>query len=95
MDDLDRGEAEHLVAQAAAGAVEVGELLGGQQHADAGLAPAGQQREHVSAPQRRELVDRRSWPAAVGCPQPSLAAVPGGADQVLDASVPSWAASLP
>ena len=56
--DLDRGDAEHLVAEARGGALEVGELLGGQQHA---ARPASRPRASsaitLSAPERRELVD--------------------------------------
>ena len=58
VDDLDRGDAEHLVAQAGGGAIEVGELLGGDQHGQARLAPAREQRDHVVGAERRELVDR-------------------------------------
>ena len=58
--DLDADDAEHLVAEAGPGALEVGHLLGGEQDADARLAAAGQQREHVVGAERGELVDARS-----------------------------------
>ena len=55
--DGDGGDAEHLIAEATPGALQVGELLGGEQHADAGLAPAGQQRQHVVGAEGTELVE--------------------------------------
>ena len=39
MDDLHRGDAEHLVAEPGRGAVEVGQLLGGEQRRDSGSRP--------------------------------------------------------
>ncbi len=58
MGDLDRGQAQDLVAEARRGALEVGELLGREQHADAGLTPARDERQQVVGAERRELVDR-------------------------------------
>ena len=47
VDDLERGHPDDLVAQSGRGAIEVGQFLGGNQHRQAGLATAGQQRDHV------------------------------------------------
>ena len=83
MGELDRGDAQHLVAEAGRGALEIGELLGGQKHAHPGFSSARQQRQHMVGPERRELVDadrRLDRDAAAG----ALEAVAGGADQILD-----------
>ena len=108
MGDLDRRVAEHLVAQAGRGAIEVGELLRGQQDADARLAAAGQQRDHVVGAERRELVDADQRLAGLGrvagpSPPPHQTgrrrqAAPAGAPRPTRSwitSVPICAASLP
>ena len=64
MGDLERGVAEDLVTQPAARAIEIGQLLGCEQHADAGLAAPREQRQHVVGVERGELVDRHHRRAA-------------------------------
>ena len=79
--DLDRRQPQDLVAEARGGALEIGQLLGRQQDADAGLASTRYQRQQVVGAERRELVDRdrrrQSLPGR-------LQAMAGRADDVLD-----------
>ena len=85
--ELQRRDPEHLVAKPRRRPLEICELLGGQQHADAGLPAAGQQRQHVVGAERRELIERdrrRHRCAATGSFQPAA----GRAGQVLDRERP-------
>ena len=90
---LQRGDPEHLVTEAGRGTLEIRELLGGQQHADAGLAAAGQQRQHVVGAECRELVERdrrRHRCAAAG----SLQAAACRTGQILDRECPDLGREL-
>ena len=93
MDDLDRGQAEHLIAKPRRGAFQVSQLLGRQQNADARLAPAGQQVQDMVGAERRELIDRhdRGRMRRPGAARRSPLAL----SRSWIASVPSWAASFP
>jgi hypothetical protein len=85
MGDLDRRQPKHLVPEAPAGSFQIRELLRGQEHADPGLAPAGQQGENVICAQGGELVDgHRGRRRGRARPPARLQAVPAGADQILD-----------
>jgi hypothetical protein len=83
VDDLERGDADDLIAQPGGRPVEVGQLLGGDQRGHSRLAATGQERDHVVGAEGGELVDgdrrgrdRSSGPRVI---QP----IARGADQIL------------
>ncbi len=99
MGDLDRGNPDDLIGEAVTGAVEVGEFLRREQHADPAGAPAREQREHVVIAQRGELVDpdeRLFRDRLTGTRRlDALLAVARRGDQVLDRERPKLRRELP